>query len=208
MNLPVDHLIYAAPTLESGMDKIEALLGVRPIYGGQHPGFGTHNALLALGPDSYLEVIATDPAQSDVPRPLWIPVDRLTQPRLIRWVAKSNDLSKLVQMAQRNGLELGQVLEGSRTKPGGELLRWRLTDPRVDPAGGIIPFFIDWGETPHPARALPQGGVLLSLSAGHPAAGKVQAQLLGIGLDLSIKAEQTASLVAIIQTPAGIVELQ
>ncbi len=33
----IDHLVFTAPTLEQGMDRIESLLGVRPVIGGRHP---------------------------------------------------------------------------------------------------------------------------------------------------------------------------
>ena len=32
----IDHLIFAAPSLELGMDVIEEIIGVRPVVGGQH----------------------------------------------------------------------------------------------------------------------------------------------------------------------------
>ncbi len=62
----VDHLIFLAPDLDRGMDHVENLLGIRPVRGGRHPAFGTHNALLSLGPSTYLEVMASDPG---LPRP-------------------------------------------------------------------------------------------------------------------------------------------
>lgn len=31
---------------------------MRPVYGGRHPGAGTQNALLSLGPRSYMEILA------------------------------------------------------------------------------------------------------------------------------------------------------
>ena len=201
--LPIDHLIYAAPTLEGGMDKIEALLGVRPVYGGQHPGRGTHNALLRLEPAIYLEVIAPDPAQPNVPRPLWIAADTVMEPRLIYWAVKSDNLEALVERACSNGLELGELSSGSRTRPDGQLLRWRLTDPRANPADGIIPFFIDWLDTPHPARGLPDGGALLSLEAQHPQAEKVQAQLQMLGLELNVHYNPEPALFARIRTSNG-----
>lgn len=201
--LPIDHLIYAAPTLKSGMDEIEALLGTRPVCGGQHPGRGTHNALLGLGPDIYLEVIAPDPAQPDVPHPLWIAADTVREPRLIYWAAKSDNLEALVERARSNGLELGELSSGSRALPDGQLLRWRLTDPRANPADGIIPFFIDWLDTPHPARGLPDGGALLSLEAQHPQAEKVQAQLQMLGLELNVHYHPEPTLFARIRTSNG-----
>ena len=57
----IDHLVYACANLERGMDEIEAQLGTRPVRGGRHPKFGTHNALLGLGDGVYLEIASRDP---------------------------------------------------------------------------------------------------------------------------------------------------
>ena len=57
----VDHLVYVTPDLDRGITEIELLLGMSPTRGGRHPTWGTHNALAALGPTSYLETLAPNP---------------------------------------------------------------------------------------------------------------------------------------------------
>jgi len=56
----IDHIVLAVPNLEEGILWLEKKLGVRPAYGGQHLTEGTHNALLNLGNNCYLELLAID----------------------------------------------------------------------------------------------------------------------------------------------------
>jgi len=193
--------------LDWGIKNIKELLGVEPVYGGSHPGRGTHNALLGLGDQVYLEIIAPDPEQSQAPRPLWMGVDQITQPRLITWAAKSEDLNRLSRTARDHHITLGMVSSGSRTQLNGLTLRWELTEPVNDNLQGLVPFFIDWGKSSHPASALPLGGSLVSLKACHPEPSKIKTIAQILDFDLPAQLGDEISLIAEIQTNTGIVEL-
>src|SRR5262245_49581764 len=179
----LDHLVYATPDLDRGVATIEKLLGIRAAAGGQHPGLGTRNALVALGPSSYLEIIGPDPEQ---PRPAGrrrFGIDELSAPRLVRWVVKGTDLEKLAAAAAGHGVMLGPVIPGSRRRPDGVELSWRYTDPNTVLGDGLVPFFIDWGTSPHPSASAARGATLLQVRAEHPDPGPVQKMLDVLGLD-------------------------
>ncbi len=205
----IDHLVFTAPTLEQGMDRIESLLGVRPVIGGRHPQYGTHNALLSLGDSTYLEIIAPDP---DLPAPARgrLLEDSYNQPpKLTTWVLRSAQIARLQSHAYQNGLTLGGVEEGHRRKPDGTIIRWKLSDPYAFPHGGTIPFLISWGNTPHPAQAVPAGGELIEVSVEHPDPETVSNALniLGCG-QISVAARDTPKVKARIRTTKGIVTLE
>lgn len=204
----VDHLIYAAPHLDAGVERLENILGVRAIPGGRHPGYGTRNALLALGPEMYLEVLAPDPDGPEPARPRLFGIDRLDAPRLAAWVAKESDLEGRVEAADRRGVKLGEILLGSRERPDGSVLAWRLTDPHVVLGDGIVPFLIDWGPTESPARAAAKGCTLLGLRAEHPDPARIRAMLLALGVELEVESGRAPALIARIGTARGEVELR
>jgi hypothetical protein len=204
----VDHLVYATHDLNRGVEEIEKILGVRATPGGQHPGRGTRNALITLGPAIYLEIIAPDPEQPPPKTPRPFGIDGLKESRLVAWAAKGSDLGRLRDEAARKGARLGEVLSGSRRRTDGVLLSWRYTDPQTVLADGLVPFFIDWGQSPHPARTAAQGASLIALRAEHPDAQRVQRLLNEFGLDLPVQTGATPALVALIDSPRGRVELR
>jgi len=204
----VDHLVYATLDLNRGVEEIEKLLGVRATPGGQHPGRGTRNALIALGPATYLEIIAPDPQQPPPETPRSFGIDGLKKSRLVAWAAKGVDLERLRNEAARKGARLGNVMSGSRRRPDGVLLSWSYTDPKTVLADGLVPFFIDWGQSPHPAHTAAPGASLVALRAEHPDAPRVQRLLRELGLELPVQSGATPALVAIIDSPRGRVELR
>jgi hypothetical protein len=204
----VDHLVYATPDLHRGVAELEKRLGVRATPGGQHVGLGTHNALIALGPYTYIEIIAPDPAQPAPPGPRRFGLDNLTESRLVTWAAKGTELEKLRADAVQNGIPLGKVGPGSRRRPDGVELAWQSTDSQASVADGVIPFFIDWGHSPHPAQSAAKGASLVALRAEHPDAKNVQRMLQLLGLPLSVRQGAHAALVATIDSPRGRVELR
>lgn len=148
MSLAFDHLAVAARSLDEGAEWLRARLGVDAEPGGRHPGLGTHNMLLALGPAEYLELIAPDP-RSDTP-PRWFGLAGYQgAPCVAGWVARA---SPLVAPA---GTTLAEASRGE--------LRWRITLPDAGqmPRRGGEPMLIDWGAGPHPSDSLPDRGVRL-----------------------------------------------
>ena len=150
MTLTIDHLAVAAETLDAGAAWVEARLGVAPETGGAHPLMGTHNRLLSLGPDCYLEVIAIDPAAARPDRPRWFGLDAFRgPPRLVGWVARST------RFHAPPGTEISTQQRGD--------MRWRITIPTDGQpvAGGAWPMLIDWSGSVHPAAGLTDHGLRL-----------------------------------------------
>jgi catechol 2,3-dioxygenase-like lactoylglutathione lyase family enzyme len=73
-----DHLVLAARDLDAGAAWLESLLGVKLAQGGKHARMGTHNRLLGLGDNFYLELIAIDPDAVAPGRPRWFGLDGRT----------------------------------------------------------------------------------------------------------------------------------
>ena len=204
----IDHLVVTAPNLAVGIDYVEQTLGSRMQPGGQHPRMGTHNALLRLGDQCYLEVIAIDPNAAPPQRPRWFELDTLTTnspPRLAGWVMRTNDIQKIVQLPQLN---VGSVEDMSRGT-----LEWQITIP---PDGrfvcdGIVPSVIQWKGDTHPASRLPDSNLaLIKLEARHPQAANISGWLTNAGfagsLDLQSPADSSSiALTALLQTPNGVV---
>ena len=198
----LDHLVIAAGTLAGGQALLEGRLGVALSPGGEHAQFGTHNALLSLGADSYLEVIAINPHAPVPSRPRWFGLDtpelreRLAHgPVLIHWVASVSALPP--------GPEVLELSRGDN--------HWALTVPADGglPDGGVQPSLIVW-HTPPPPRRLPDVGVrLASLHLGTPEPDRLRAWLDAVhfvgGVEI-IEAPQP-ELVAMLKTPHGSVTL-
>lgn len=207
-----DHLVLAARDLDSGAAWLEHRLGVELTVGGKHRRMATHNRLLGLGSDFYLELIAIDPDALPPGRPRWfgldgeavLPPDR---PRLIHWVVRSPDI---VRDAAKCVLHPGDVLPMERGD-----FRWRITVPEDGhlPGGGLQPTLIQWDGPLHPAQRLPDRGCrLMKLEAVHPDPGPILATLSALGLATSLDLrpgapDEAAQLVAYIKTPRGLVEL-
>ena len=204
----IDHLVYATPSLDRGIKEIEDLLGVRAAAGGQHPGRGTRNALVALGPNTYLEIIAPDPDQPTPSSPRAFGLDTLTKSRLVTWAAKTTNVDSIHDRALANDISLGRADAGSRKRPDGVLLSWRFTNSTTLVGDGIVPFFIDWGGSPHPARTAPRGATLAALRAEHPDERRIEKMLESLGLGLPVSHAEHPALVATIDGRKGRVELR
>jgi CTP:molybdopterin cytidylyltransferase MocA len=207
----VDHLVYGVPDLAAGIEEWARLTGVEPAAGGSHPAWGTANALLSLGPHTYLEILGPDPAAdpSEGPRPRLFGLDGISHGALCGWAAAVPDLEDRVQRCRAEGYDPGPVATMSRRRPDGSELRWQLAVPRDLQLreGGCVPFLIDWQGAPSPAASAPAGCRLVQLSARHPEPERVRGPLEAMGLELAVERGGRRGPRAVLETPAGLLLL-
>jgi hypothetical protein len=208
VRLTLDHLVYGVPDLAEAMKEFGERLGRAPQAGGRHEGLGTHNAILPLTEEMYVELIARDPESPDPNQARPFGLDRLEGPRLITWAARSRSIVADVEAARNLGFDPGPIIPMSRRAPSGELLEWKLT-LRAKPFGdGLLPFVIDWGGTPHPAAAQQNDDstptlALTKFRASHPDPRLVGDALSALGVDLKVELDPEPGLSALITGPDG-----
>lgn len=163
----LDHLVISVDTLNQGARAVEDALGVPLSPGGYHPHMGTHNRLLSLGPEIYLEVIAINPEAPNPDQPRWYRLDEFAgPPRLTNWACRTDGLTDALKHAP-DGMGTEWDLERGD-------MRWQMAIPHSGrlPFDDAAPALLSWAKaSPHPCQNLPDIGVRLDrLEVTHPEA--------------------------------------
>ena len=196
----LDHLIVTAASLEEGVAHVRRALGVEMQKGGEHVRMGTHNFLLKLGENLYLEVIAANPAVPHPGRPRWFELDSVKAPRLATWVARCDDIHAA---ASASTVPLGKVEAMSRGN-----FEWLITVPEDGRLrlGGLAPTLLQWRSKTHPGETLKDLGCsLVRFEGSHPQPEQVRDFLSSVGFEgeFPVAKGGAPSLVAHIRTPAA-----
>jgi hypothetical protein len=150
----LDHAILAVPELEEAGAEFERRFGLSSVPGGSHPAWGTGNRIIPLG-TTYLELMAV--VDEAAAAGSWfgshVAATLAEGERLLGWVVATDDIEAI---GERLALE---VSSGSRARPDGSTLTWRLAGLERAMSSNALPFFIEWDG---PAQAHPGAA-----AAGH-----------------------------------------
>ena len=200
--LALDHIAVVARSVEEGATYVEAVLGAEVSTGGKHPRMGTHNCLLSLGEDVYLEVIAIDPEAPKPKHRRWFNLDAYDgAPRLMNWICRTDDLDAALDAAPPGS---GRPLAQSRGD-----LSWTMAVPEFGrlPYDDASPALMTWGDGGmHPARRLPHHGFRLSrLDVFHPKADDLMEDFPALFrlAQVAVREGPEKRLIATISTPFG-----
>jgi len=204
MPLTFDHLAIVAPTLQEGVGFVRAALGIDIPKGGAHPQMGTHNHLMRLGEDEFLEVIAVDPLAPKPAHPRWFGLDTLgARTGLGNWILRCDDLARTLAAFPPSAGLITDLQRGDLT--------WQIAVPDDGglPFDGAFPTLIAWPpDKKHvPGALMPDlGCALVQLTISHPNARIVADRLSGLLTDPRIRFETAAlpALKARIDTPQGL----
>lgn len=159
----IDHVLLPVADLDEGARKLRERFGLHGVAGGRHPKVGTANIIVPLGLQ-YLELIAIVDSQEAAGSRLGRRVARaLTEGRtFVAWALRTQSLEAVRSKLEAAGWDLPPVLEGSRSRPDGQVLRWRTQDVDTGAEPSAIPFVIEWhipdGLHPGEAATAHRGG--------------------------------------------------
>ena len=142
----LDHIVFAASTLEEGTSFIENKLQVKLSGIGYHKDMGTHNRVVKINQSVYLEVISIDPNSVIIKSKRWFNLDcpklqsqLKKSPQVIGYVIESDDKKILKYYEPFFKVSRGEY-------------KWQFSMPRtktnnlVDQSckNGIMPSLIKW----------------------------------------------------------------
>ena len=142
----LDHIVFGAYTLEEGTEFVENLLKAKLSDIGYHKDMGTHNRVIRISDEVYLEVVAIDPQLKNLKNKKWFNLDNFDlqsklkkSPQIIGYVIEINNINVLKYY--------DSFFDASRAN-----YRWKFAMPTHDKnildseliQTGTIPSLISW----------------------------------------------------------------
>ena len=106
---PVDHIALAVPDTEGGVRYVEQLTGVTPTLTRRDKQDFYWSAALAIGADSFLEVIGPNPDHRGI-HPLKSFMAGLNEPTLLFWYVATDDFEAFSRRAAAAGVPLEHIV--------------------------------------------------------------------------------------------------
>ena len=147
----LDHIVFGASTLEEGTEFVESILQEKLSDIGYHKDMGTHNRVIKISDEVYLEVVAINPEMQKIKKRRWFNLDN---PNLQKKLQKSPQIiGYVVEKNNKTPQEYyDPFFNASRAN-----YRWKFAMPNYRNKDldieiiekGIIPSLISWkGEKP------------------------------------------------------------
>lgn len=141
-----DHLVHWVPDREAAVAAYREA-GLHVVIGGEHPGWGSHNALCHFGL-SYIEIVALhDPALAPLgPASVFRQAEDLiaTGGGALTFALSVFDIHGAVAKLWERGIWVSDPAPGRRRRPDGSAVAWRTAGIADGPAWR--PFLIEWEE--------------------------------------------------------------
>ncbi|MEW5720250.1 MAG: VOC family protein [Chloroflexota bacterium] len=148
-----DHFIVLVNDLDAAIETYRRL-GFDARAGGQHPAFGSHNALVALADGAYLELVAFKDAALAAKTFWGAGVAKLRAGQGFGgYVLASDDLASDAAQFRERALNIGEPAAGSRVRPDGQRVAWHIA-LFDNSTVGVLPFLIQ-DDTPRALRIEP-----------------------------------------------------
>jgi catechol 2,3-dioxygenase-like lactoylglutathione lyase family enzyme len=136
----LDHVVIRVYDLAAATASYTAL-GFHVVPGGEHPGLGSRNTLIAFEDDSYLELIAfgSSPPRRILPRHVrlrelagrsaqerhWLPWESSSE-GVIDFALTPSSIEDAITAAHARGLQVEGPFPGGRLRPDGQRVGWQL----------------------------------------------------------------------------------
>ncbi|MCP8618104.1 VOC family protein [Salirhabdus salicampi] len=148
--LAFDHLVIATPKPEIAAANAAKTKNIVTLQGGEHKKWGTYNYLAFMENNSYIEWIGihqpNNARKSDNPLiQLLFRKQQENRNGPIQYALRTYNMDGLVKHFRKHNIDYAGPFTGSRKKPDGTTLRWRMLFPQHDKF--VLPFLIEWGNT-------------------------------------------------------------
>ena len=196
--LPLDHVGLGVSDTEQGARQIERLTGVEISLRDPEPGQWYWSGAVALGRDSFLEIIGPNPAWRGF-NPIRQHLKGLKKPELLFWYVETGDFDRFAKAAKECGAPVERI---ERINTEDDPAYSRYVRGIIGP--GFIsqrPNVIEW-QRRHFEHGSEGSCRLTDLRLTHPQAGRLNAVFEELGIAVSVQ-KGPSSIGISLEKPAG-----